>query len=173
RAGSACRDWARAVRAVQPALAAPAASRADNRSLSTPAQSWPHLSFQRDLLHAPVGHLADEEDVLAAALDRVREAEFLRLLAGRAKPARHGSVEPHLIYSGIVHPVFVAGVRDEEVLRRTPRHAHRDRLADARELALERALGVEHLDAPVPRVRDIDVELPVDRDSFHTVELPG
>src|SRR6188768_1383596 len=33
---------------------------------------------QRDFLHAPVGHLADQELVLRAAVDRVRETKLLR-----------------------------------------------------------------------------------------------
>src|SRR5262245_37095323 len=50
------------------------------------------LLLKRHSLHAPVRHLADEEVGFVAAVDRVRDAELLRQLAGFAELADHFAV---------------------------------------------------------------------------------
>src|SRR5687767_15151990 len=128
-------------------------------------------AFKRHFLHAPVRHLADEQDVLLAAVDRVGQPELLRQLAGRTELADDLAIELHLVDRRVLHAVFVAGVGDVEVLRRSAGHAHGERRADVAELRLERAFRVEHLDSLVAGVGDVDVALRIDGNRFHAVEL--
>src|SRR5262245_29663320 len=62
-------------------------------SLSTSGSS---LS-QRQLLYSEVADLADIEDVLGAAIDRVDRAELFQQLARPAKLADDGAIEAHLV----------------------------------------------------------------------------
>src|SRR3954464_4730722 len=72
----------------------------------------PPLFLERYLLDAPVGHLADQQFVLVAAVDGVRESELLQLPSGRPEFADDLAVERHLQDGGIFHPVLVDGVGD-------------------------------------------------------------
>ena len=64
-------------------------------------------------------------------------------------------------------------MRDIEMLRGATRDAHRNRRADVAELRLERAGIVEHLDALIARVGDIDIALRVEGDRLDAAELSG
>src|SRR5438067_780503 len=57
------------------------------RFMVPPLRTSNFLLLQRQPLHAPVRHLADQQLVLAAAVDRVGEAELLRQLAGGSELA--------------------------------------------------------------------------------------
>src|ERR1700681_1140092 len=130
---------------------------------------------QRHLLDSPVAELAHEELVLVAAVDRVHETELLHLLSGLPELAHDPPVELQLVDGGIVHSVLVAGVCAVDVLVRSGSDADRRRSPDVRKLRLEGPIAVEHLDALVPGVSDVDVALTVNRDSVWRVELalPG
>src|SRR5581483_10695720 len=146
----------------------PLAAIADDRGLHVEEGA---LLLERDLLDAPVDHLADQQLVLAAAVERVREAELLHLVTRRPEPADHLAVERHLVDRRVFHPVLVAGVRDVEILRRARRHAHRNRASDAGELRLEVAVAVEDLHALVAGIEHVDVSLRVDGQRLRSVEL--
>src|SRR4030095_8700079 len=127
--------------------------------------------FQRHLLNSPVRHLADQQVVFVPAVDRVRESALFQLLAGPYGPADHLAVERRLVDGGVFHAVLVARVRDVEILRRSARHAHRQRRADVAELRLELALAVEDLDALVAGIGDVDIARVRHGDRLHAGEL--
>src|SRR6478672_1980275 len=107
------------------------------------------LFLNRDSLYAPVGHLADQQLVLAAAVERVDHTELLQEMPGFAELADDLPVELDLVDFAVVERLGIVGVRDVQVLMRAGRDAHRLRRADSSELTLEVALGVENLDALV------------------------
>src|SRR6266699_1400131 len=154
--------------------------------------------MQHQLLHAPVEELGDVEHVLRGAGDLVDPAELLQLLPGFAEHPENLPVEAQLVHAsrervGDVEHLFRAG-RDAHRPRRARHHRlrisrgldlrHIGQVADRRarlrivrhvyrELALEPALPVEHLDAPVAAVGDVDVPLRVRRDRVRRVEFAG
>src|SRR5713101_1334294 len=156
------------------------------------------LRVQHQLLHAPVEQLRDVEHVLRRAGDLVDPAELLQLLPGFAAHDYDLSVKGQLEHParervGGVQHLFRSG-RDAHRPRRAGHHRLRPaprldlreirQVADRgarlrivrhvdRELALERPLAVEHLDAPVAAVRDVDVALRIGGDRVRCVELAG
>src|SRR5678816_1770329 len=119
--------------------------------------------LEQQLLRAPVRQLADDDAVRITAIDLVHRAELLQLLAGLAEAADDLPVQLHLVELAVVEVVRVVRVRREEVLMRARRDAHRPRRADVQVLCLEVQLVVEHLDAVVGAVRNVDVALRIDR----------
>src|SRR6185436_19648935 len=93
--------------------------------------------LERHLLHAPVGHLADQQLVLVAAVDGIGEPELFRQFPGGAELSDDFAIELNLVDRRVFHAVRVAGVRDVEILRGSLRHADGQRRADVAELRLE------------------------------------
>src|SRR6187549_2185971 len=131
-------------------------SKKNRRQVSAPAPcAGRHASnrsclSQRQLLYSEVADLADIEDVLRAAIDRVDRAELFQKLARAAKLANDRSIQAHLVDLA----------RGIEIVRRIRiRHVHhlvgprsdadRLRIAEVSDLGLEDAVVVEHLDAVV------------------------
>ena len=70
---------------------------------------------------------------------------------------------------GAPTPLMLPGRR-----RRTVHRARREVGRDVdRELALEVAVGVEHLDAAVAAIADVDVVVAIDRDACGVLNCPG
>ena len=94
-------------------------------------------------------------------------AEFLQQLAGSAELADELAVEIHLVDLAVDVDVRRAGLSSTR--RGTGAGPGvmqmRARRADVQELRLEVAVAVEHLDAPVAAVGDVDDALRVDRDA--------
>src|SRR4051812_41690486 len=113
--------------------------------------------LERDLRYAPVADLRRPELVRVAAVELVDAAEFLRQVAGAAEAAEYLAGEIELVDLAIgidiLGRVRVRGVQD---LLRARRDADRARRPDVGDLALEVAVAVEHLDALVARVGNID-----------------
>src|SRR5258707_13598069 len=121
--------------------------------------------MQGNPLDPQITNLADIEVVLAAAVDGVDEVELLRGPPGLAEFADHGGVELQLIdLAGDVDVVWRIGVRRVEHLVRPRRDAERLGRADTGDLRLEGAVTVEHLDALVAGVGNVDIALGIDRD---------
>src|SRR5260370_11568271 len=121
--------------------------------------------MQRYLLDSQIADLADIEVVLAAAIDGVDEIELLRGPPGLAELADNGAVELELVdLAGDIDVVRGIGVRRIKHLVRPGRDAQRLGRTHIRDLCLEGAIAVEHLDALIAGVGDIDVALRVDRD---------
>ncbi len=121
-------------------------------------------------------------------------AELLRLLAGLAEHAQELAVEGQLVDAprlGIGTVEHLARPRrdanrpgraggkgaggDRRLVRhgadrrpRVRRHRHVDG-----ELALEIAVAVEHVNAPIAAIRDVDIVVGVDRDAVRRMELAG
>src|SRR6478672_7289906 len=76
---------------------------------------------QRQLLHAPVRQLANQQFVLVAAVDRVDEPELLRQLACAAELSDDVAVEIELVNRRVFHAVRIPGVRDIQILSRAGR----------------------------------------------------
>src|SRR3954452_22436369 len=129
---------------------------------------------QRQLLHPEVADFADVEDVLGSAIDRVDRAELLEQLAGPAEFADDRAVEAHLgdLARGIE---IVRRIRMRHVhhLVAAGRDAERLRVADVLDLALERPVVVEDLDALVAAIGRINVALGIDGDAVDAGELAG
>src|SRR5260370_5546295 len=137
--------------------------RTDLARLCPPYGRFPLM--QRHLLNPQIADFADKEVVLASAVDGVDEVEFLRGPAGLAEFADHGAVELQLIdLAGDVDVVWRIGVRRVEHLVRPRRDAERLGRADTGDLRLEGAVTVEHLDALVAGVGNVDIALGIDRD---------
>src|SRR5262245_46059183 len=151
---------------------------------------------QHQLLHAPVQDLGDVELVLGRAGDLVNPSELLGLLARAAQIAQYLAFQgqfvdaPGIGIGAVEH--LVRPRRDAERPRRAGREAAAGLqiigeiwlVADRRfgvlverhvdlDLALEVAVAVEHLDAPVVAVADIDQALRVGGDAVHEAELAG
>src|ERR1043166_955226 len=145
-------------------------------------------SLDHDLLHAPVVHVGDVNRVLVRARQAVRPIELAHVVARLSEHADDLSVERHL-----VQPPGLR-IRHEQVLRRRLRHAERPRralvghgrrpVAEHRMAALvvgrveeqevlEVAVGVEHLDAPVAAVGDVDVVVAIDGDVVRVADHAG
>src|SRR3954463_6900510 len=129
---------------------------------------------QRQLLHPEVADFADVEDVLGSAIDRVDRAELLEQLAGPAEFADDRAVEAHLgdLARGI-EIVRRIRIRHVHHLVAAGRDAERLRVADILDLALERPIVVEDLDALVAAIGRIDVALGIDGDAVDAGELAG
>src|SRR5437762_2399537 len=136
--------------------------------------SWfrPSSRSQRDLLYSPVRELADEQLVLAAAVDGVHHVELFRQPAGAAELADDLSVELELVDLAVVERLRVVRVRRVEILVRAGRDADRRRHANIRDLRLRRPAAVEDLNPLVAGVGDVDVALRVEGDAAQRVELP-
>src|SRR5258706_6591323 len=143
------------------------------------------------LLHSPIEQLGDEDHVLRWAGDRMNPAELLQLLARLPEHAEDLSVEAEL-----VQPPRV-GIGGEQDLVRAGRDAKRPRSAGSegallrvrirlvadrgasvavernvdRDGAQEVAVAVEHLDAPVEAIGDVDVSLRIGGDVVGRIEL--
>src|SRR5437867_8305306 len=104
---------------------------------------------QHDFLHPPVRQLANEQLVLAAAVDGVDNAELLRQLPGAAEFADDAPVELELVDFTVVERLGVVRVRAVQIFMRPGRDANRRRRADVCHLQLWITVAVEHLDAPV------------------------
>src|SRR4029078_2183823 len=126
------------------------------------------------LLYSEVADLADIEDVLRAAIDRVDRAELFQELARAAKLANDRSIQAHLVdlARGIE---IVRGIQIRHVHHLVgPRSdADRLRIADVSDLGLEDAVVVEHLDAVVATIGRVDVALSIDGDTVDRGELAG
>src|SRR5262249_58060338 len=70
-----------------------------------------------------------------------------------------------------VHLVHAADAADVEHLGAATRHAERPRVSAQAPLLLERAFGVEHLDATVLPVGDVEIVLRVDHDRMRGIEV--
>src|SRR5262245_42023225 len=89
-----------------------------------------------------------------------------------AKPAEQFARRIHLEDLAVVVDVLRRiRVGDVHHLPRSLGDADGARRADVEELRLEIAIGVEHLDAPVARVGNVDEALRVDRDAAWLAEL--
>src|ERR1700752_3646990 len=128
--------------------------------------------LQRHSLHPEISDLADVERAFAATVDRVDGAELLRQLSRPAELADHRAVEAHLVdLAGGIDVCRRIRVRHVEYLAGARRDADRLRVADAFDLALERAVVVEHLDALIAGVSGVDVALRVNRYAVDAGEL--
>src|SRR5262249_19781764 len=155
------------------------------------------LRVQHQLLHAPVEQLRDIEQILRRAGDFVNPSELLKLFARFAEHAEHLAVERQLVdparegVGGVQHLVRPGGdahrpgrprhhdlvgqrvdlrdvgvVADRGLRLRIVGHVDSD-------LAQEGSLAVEHLDAAVAAVGDVEVALRVRGDRMRRVELAG
>src|SRR5436309_15509202 len=104
---------------------------------------------QCDFLHPPVRQLANEQLVLATAVDGVGDAELFRQLAGAAELADDAAVELELVDFTVVERFGVVRVRAVKILMLPARDANRRRRADVCHLHLWITVAVEHLDALV------------------------
>ena len=128
--------------------------------------------FQAELLHSPVHELGDVQGVGIAAVDFVDHAELLELLAGAADTAEHGAVQLHLVDLAVEERVLGrVGVGAVEKLLRAGRDADGTRRAHVLDLALERAVVVEHLNPLIAHVGDVDVAAGIDGDGVGSIEL--
>src|SRR5262245_21124027 len=133
------------------------------------AAAW--LLLQRQLLYAPVGDFADVELCLAPAIHLVDRSKLLDQFARRPEFTEDFAVERQLVDLAVVHRRGWIRLGGAQVLRWARRDAGRRRRTDGDELRLERALGVEHLDAIVATVADVDEPLRVDRHRVRDIEL--
>src|SRR5438552_18781742 len=150
------------------------------------------LRLEQQLLHAPVRGLGDVDFILRRAGELVAAGKFLEVASRPADHAQHLALERQLEDAAgegrlaeKEHLVRVCAGRNAERVRRA------DRLRQPRasrgvavggdgarlrrhingEHALEGAVGVEHLDATVGAVADVDVVIVVDRDGVRGAEL--
>src|SRR4051812_49017927 len=130
------------------------------------------LVLQTKLLHAPIHQLSDIQGVRIAAVDFVDHAELLELMSGAAELAERCPVQLQLVdlavEEGILGWIRVGAV---EILMRARRDADRTRGADVLDLALERAVVVEHLNALITHVGDVDIAARIDGDGVRNIEL--
>src|SRR4030095_14283557 len=142
------------------------------------------------LLHPPVRRLGDVQLTLRGTGERVRTGKLPEVAAGATDYPQHRAVERNLEDASRVRRF-----PHEEHLRGTGSHAERigrsDRLLETlaggrravdgarrgigwhidREHALEVAIGVEHLNAMVRGITDVDVVSQVDGNAMRDVEL--
>src|SRR5205085_2722246 len=109
--------------------------------------------------------------VLRSAVDRIDDAEFLRQLAGLAESADDLAIEPNLVDLTMIHALWIVRVGAVQILSRTPGNADGLRCADVGDLRLERTLPVEHLDAMIARVGDVDIARGIASNTANLVEL--
>src|SRR4051794_18339215 len=83
-------------------------------SAATRLSAWP----QRHFLDAPVAKLADEQFIVAAAVDGVDDVEFLRQTTGAAELADDPAVKFELVDLTVVQRFRIVRVRRVEVLMR-------------------------------------------------------
>ena len=150
------------------------------------------LSAQEQLLHPPIRSLADVQLTLRGARERVRTGELSQVASRATDHPQHGAIEGNLEDSS-----RVGRFPHEEHLHGPGCNAERigcaDRLLETfaggcrtvdragrgigwhidREHALEVAVGVEHLDAMVRAIADVDVVSLVDGNRVRDVELAG
>src|SRR4029079_7319166 len=107
-----------------------------------------------------------------AAIERVHHAELFRHLAGAAELADDLAGQPHLVDLAVLHALGLVRVGRVEVLRRAARYANRLRCADGGDLRLERPFAVEHLDALVAGVGDVEIARRIRGDAADVIELP-
>src|SRR5690348_10315379 len=117
---------------------------------------WPAgLFFERNLLHAPVLRFAGIQLGLARAVDLVHPVELADLLAERSEPADHLAFE-----IGLVDLAAGIGAVDELLaLRVRRRNAHAPRRAHVADDADRVQIRIEHLDARVAAIADVNVAL--------------
>ena len=138
-------------------------------SLGSPAQL-----LQGELLHSPVHELGDVQGVGLPAVDGIDHAELFDLLASAADTADHRAVQLHLVNLAVEKRVLGrVGVGAVEKLLRAGRDADGTGRAHVLELGLERAVVVEHLNALVAHIGDVDVALGIDGDRVRSIELAG
>src|SRR5262245_13250564 len=128
--------------------------------------------MERELLHAPAAKLSHPQLVVDAAVDRVGDVELLRQLPRPSESAHQLPVQIELVDLS-VHVEVEQRVRigAVEELPRPASDAERRWRPDVQKLRLEVAVAVEHLNAPVALIGDVDVSLRVDRDPVRRVEL--
>src|SRR6185503_11245959 len=130
------------------------------------------LLLHRHFLHPEIPDLADVQRALAAAVDCVDGAELLQQLSRFAELTDHRAIEADLLdLAGRVDVSRRIRIRHIQHLIRPRRHADRLRVADALDLALERAVVVEHLDALIAGVSGVDVALRVNGDAVDAGEF--
>src|SRR6266496_1905680 len=128
----------------------------------------------RQLLYAPVPRLSDVDLVFIPAIDGVDRPEFLQLLAGPTELAQHLSIEIDFI-DVAVDIEIVRGVRIRHIKGgpSARRDADRPRGAHIAELSLERTVSVEHLNATIAAIGDVETALCVEGETRRHVELAG
>src|SRR5205823_5647158 len=108
-----------------------------------------------------------------AAVDAVDHAELLELLARLAKLADRCAIQFQLEDLAVEERILGwVRVGAEQILVRAGRDADAASRADAFDLALDVAIVVEHLDARIAHVGDVDVAGGVNGDRGGNVELP-
>src|SRR5467141_3858990 len=147
--------------------------------------------MQDELLHAPVQQFANVDFVFRWARNFVNPAKFLELFPGLAEHAEDFSVQADLVHAAR------KSIRSVEHLVRRGRNAHRPGrtgphrayqistrlVADSRggirivkrfadlDLAEVFSVAVEHFDARIAAIGDVDVSLRVRGDAMRRIEL--
>src|SRR3954470_14694254 len=119
--------------------------------------------FDDHLVETVAEFVGDVDGPFVRARDRVNRVEPAGQASQLAERAEHLAREIQL--------VDLADAADENDLIRPGRDAHRPGQAVERPLLLERAPGVEHLDAAVLPIGDVQVLVAIDHDAVRRVEL--
>src|SRR5579871_478392 len=137
-----------------------------------PLRNEANRSAKRDLLNAQIGNFADQQRIVRLAIDGVHRAELVLHSAGLAELSDHRSVQAHFVdFACRVDVARRIGVGYIQHLVCARRDANRLRIAQIADLRLERAVGVEHLDAVIVAIGDIDIVLGIDGDAANVVEF--
>ena len=152
--------------------------------------------MQKQLLHAPIQQFADVDFVFRRARDFVNPSELLELLAGLAQHADNFSVQREFVDAARdKHPTrraLESGPGVMQIAQGAPgaivpvddlragfvadgRHACSHNRT-ARLILIWRkkfAVAVEHLNAAVAAVGDVDIALRIRRDAVRRIELAG
>src|SRR5215472_2239068 len=155
--------------------------------------------IENQFLNAPVEDFGDEQHVLGRTRDLVNPAELLELLAGLAEHAEHLAVQAKLVDTarmGIRAVEDLLPVLARRSDAQCPRRARTEGAALRRTLRkvglvadrgpgilivrhidlddiLEIALAIEHLNAAIAAIGDINLAGGVGGDGMHCIELPG